>query len=322
MVNGNRNTLYPLKNPTPLGVGVSEVRKVINKARMSKENKTIVPPIKCQGIKTKLIPFLKDNIKINDNTRWIEPFLGSGAVLFNLQPQHAILSDRNPYIIELYKRIQDKTITSDSIKVFLEEHGKKLAEYGKEYYHYMRDEFNKNKDVMYFLFLNRSCFSGLIRFNKKGEFNVSFGNRQQRFSEAYITKICNQIDDIARIMEGKDWVFDCCDWRETIKQAQEGDVVYLDPPYIDRATTYFAEWTEKDNKDLVEFAHQTEADVYLSMWKESNLKKNEWLWKNWSDLKWIEHKHQYTVGGTLKKEQESNNKVIEVLAVKEHKRSD
>ena len=64
------------------------------------EIKTIVPPIKCQGIKTKLVPFIKDNIIRNPNGTWIEPFVGTGVVAFNLAPQRAFLLDKNQYIIK------------------------------------------------------------------------------------------------------------------------------------------------------------------------------------------------------------------------------
>jgi DNA adenine methylase len=66
-------------------------------------SKISVPPIKCQGIKTKLIPFIAENIEWNGKGKWIEPFLGSGVVLFNIQPDIALISDTNKHIIELYK---------------------------------------------------------------------------------------------------------------------------------------------------------------------------------------------------------------------------
>ena len=67
-----------------------------------------VPPIKCQGIKTKLVPFIFSSItwKATDGARWIEPFLGSGVVTFNLMPKRALLADTNIHIINLYKAIQ------------------------------------------------------------------------------------------------------------------------------------------------------------------------------------------------------------------------
>ena len=78
------------------------------------EEKIIVPPIKCQGIKTKLIPFIRDNIETSENGIWIEPFLGSGVVAFNVAPKRALLTDKNQYIIALYRSIQDSSITGQT----------------------------------------------------------------------------------------------------------------------------------------------------------------------------------------------------------------
>ena len=118
------------------------------------DTKIVVPPIKCQGIKTKLVPFIKEHVTLPKNGTWIEPFMGTGVVAFNLVPQKAILTDKNQHLINFYKGIQDGIITSLSARNFLEYHGKKLEESGKDYYIQMRNEFNQNSDPMYFLFLN------------------------------------------------------------------------------------------------------------------------------------------------------------------------
>ena len=153
----------------------------------------IVTPIKIQGKKTKLVPYIIENTNLSNETIWIEPFLGSGEVLFNINPQKAVVSDTNKLIIDFYQKIQTKEITSSIVRIFLEEHGKKLQEGGEEYYYEMRDKFNKTLDPLYFLFLNRSCFNGMIRFNSKNEFNVPFCKKDNRFSKSYITKIVNQV---------------------------------------------------------------------------------------------------------------------------------
>ena len=68
-------------------------------------NKIIVPPIKCQGIKTKLVNDIRKQIPINFNGIWIEPFMGSGVVGFNIQPKKAIFADTNPHLINFYNDI-------------------------------------------------------------------------------------------------------------------------------------------------------------------------------------------------------------------------
>ena len=202
------------------------------------EERIIVPPIKCQGIKTKLIPFIRDNIETPENGIWIEPFLGSGVVAFNVAPKRALLTDKNQYIIAFYRGIQDSSITGQTVREFLEYHSPMLEHGGAEYYHKMRDEFNKNKDPLYFLFLNRADFNGMIRFNRKGEFNVPFCQKPNRFSKAYITKICNQVNAVRKVMDGKDWTFACQPWQDSFKFASKNDCIYIDPPYIGRDTCY------------------------------------------------------------------------------------
>ena len=275
--------------------------------------KVIVPPIKCQGIKTKLIPFIKSNIKRDDSHVWIEPFMGTGVVAFNIQPTNAILSDKNQHLINFYSGIQNGTITCDIVRDFLEYHGKLLSENGSAYYKEMRDKFNQNKDPLYFLFLNRSDFNGMIRFNARGEFNVPFCQKPNRFNKSYITKICNQVKKISDIIKGKNWQFICCNWQETMKMAKKGDYIYLDPPYIGRDTSYVGEWPEEEAVELSIMAHETEASVCLSMWKENEFRSNKHLFEYWSDFKWVEQKHFYHIGA----KEDNRHPMTEILAIKE-----
>ena len=82
--------------------------------------KVIVPPIKSQGIKTKLVPWIMDIVKIvQPEGRWIEPFLGTGVVAFNSGFKRSMLNDTNPHIINFYRGIQDGTITPVIVKHYL-----------------------------------------------------------------------------------------------------------------------------------------------------------------------------------------------------------
>ncbi len=67
---------------------------------------TIIPPIKSQGIKTKLVPLIGEVAQRQEYGCWIEPFMGTGAVAFNMRPQRAILCDSNPHLIKFYKSVQ------------------------------------------------------------------------------------------------------------------------------------------------------------------------------------------------------------------------
>lgn len=278
------------------------------------KDKVIIPPIKCQGIKSKLVNFISKNLEWDTNGKgiWYEPFLGSGVVLFNIQPKKAIVSDLNEHIINFYKRIQDYSITPEISREFLEYHGEILSNKGEKYYYEMRDEFNDNKDSLYFLFLTRSCFNGIMRFNKKGNFNVPFCKNNNRFSKAYITKICNQILNVQNIIEGKDWVFLNQDWRESFKEGTINDFYYLDPPYIGRNTGYIGDWNDNEAIELSKYAKNISSNVMLSMWKENKYRSNIHLKDCWNDFKIEEIDHFYHVGSKEK----LRNKMKEILAIK------
>ena len=93
-----------------------------------------VPPVKCQGIKTKLVPFIFSSIQWEGRkgARWIEPFLGSGVVAFNLAPEQALLSDTNQHIINLYTAIQRGEMNRGVVREFLCDEGRKLEAGGAE----------------------------------------------------------------------------------------------------------------------------------------------------------------------------------------------
>lgn len=272
----------------------------------------LVPPIKCQGIKTKLVPFITEKLLWDGKGTWFEPFLGSGVVLFNVQPDRAIVNDRNEHIIALYKGIQSGEITPSSVRDYLEKEAPKLDAGGVDYYYEVRTRFNEYHSPYDLLFLNRSCFNGIMRFNKKGAFNVPFCQKPNRFRQAYVTKITNQVAKVGKAMWMRDWEFRAGDWRELVDLPQFGDCVYLDPPYIGRDTNYVGEWSEQDARDLAAWAHKTPAQVYLSMWKQNKYRKNEHIDECWSDFEMFTYEHFYHVGS----KESLRNAMVEALLVK------
>lgn len=88
------------------------------------KNKIYVPPIKIQGIKTKPVPLIQENVLLDTDSLWVEPFMGSGVVGFNIKPHKAIFADTNPHIINFYNSIKNKDITSHKVRCFLETEGK------------------------------------------------------------------------------------------------------------------------------------------------------------------------------------------------------
>lgn len=258
--------------------------------------KVVVPPIKCQGIKTKLVPFILSNILWNGKGRWIEPFLGSGVVLFNARPDRAIALDKNPHIIKFYKDIQEGKITGEAVKASLFEHGQKLSKEGDAYYYYIRDRFNSSSDSLDFLFLSRSCFNGVMRFNSKGKFNVPFGHKLDRFRKGYVTKIVNQVEAVKDIIRSRDWVFKSGNWEDAFSEATERDFIYMDPPYIGRHTDFYDRWSEEDATKLAQWAKATPAKFALSMWDKNEFRENEHISKYWQGTIVKRFTHFYHVG--------------------------
>lgn len=273
---------------------------------------TLVPPIKCQGIKTKLVPFIANSISWDGRGRWVEPFCGSCVTALNLMPPHAILSDTNPHLIRFYKALQDKTITPSIVRGFLEEQGELLRQNNGGHYYEIRSEFNKTHDPLLFLFLNRASYNGLLRFNSKGGYNVPYNHKPNRFSKAYITKICNQVERFANALQLVDWEFICAPWEETMAKATAADFVYLDPPYVGRHTDYFNKWTEQEANELAHKTHQLSCGFAFSMWLENKYRRNEHVDKMWANDVLLTFEHFYHIGAS----ENQRNPMTEALLVK------
>lgn len=272
-------------------------------------NKVFIPPLKIQGIKTKLIPLIKENVILDEGTIWLEPFMGSGVVGFNVAPKNAIFADINPHIINFYNEIKNGKINSYIIRSFLQQEGEKLAKYDVEYYNFVRNRFNQDHEALDFLFLNRSCFNGMMRFNKTNDFNVPYGHKPQRFSKAYITKIVNQVAYIENQIHNNNWTFLCQSFEKTIALADKNTFVYCDPPYIGRNVDYFDSWNENAEFLLCELLKNCHTKFMLSTWDHNDYRKNEYLENIWSFCHKITQPHYYHVGA-----KESNrNPIIEAL---------
>jgi DNA adenine methylase len=268
-----------------------------------------VPPIKSQGIKTKLVPWIKSFVPHGFDGDWVEPFMGTGAVAFNIAPANAVLCDRNPHLVSFYSSIVTGEITSAIVRVNLQEEGRRLLEQGEDHYYEVRDRFNKCHNPLDFLFLNRAGFNGMIRFNRKGEFNIPFCRKPQRFAQAYITKIANQVACLEKLLRTKNFVFKCQDFQRTIQEASSKDIIYCDPPYIGRHVDYYSGWTESDETTLCDALSNFPGRFILSTWHHNDYRENEYINRLWSRFNVLTKNHFYHVGG----KEENRNPVVEAL---------
>lgn len=271
--------------------------------------KTFVPPIKSQGIKTKLVKWISSNVKEISYDRWVEPFMGTGVVAFNVRPKRALLCDSNPHLINFYKALQNKEITSTMVRRFLSEEGRKLLDTNGKYYYTVRNRFNEEGNSLDFLFLSRSCFNGMMRFNKKGGFNVPFCKKPNRFAQALVTKITNQVENISQIIEQGDYEFKHQDFQETLLELRDFDLVYSDPPYIGRNVDYFDSWTEEEEILLNKGLEHSNCKFILSTWLSNRYRVNDYIFSVWKNNYIATKEHFYHVGGKEK----NRNAVYEAL---------
>ncbi|MBP3744672.1 MAG: Dam family site-specific DNA-(adenine-N6)-methyltransferase [Prevotella sp.] len=275
-----------------------------------------VPPIKSQGIKTKLVPWINDLILSSGtdlNASWIEPFFGTGVVGFNspIRGTH-LVGDTNPHIINFYRGVQSGKINSHSMRAYLEEESRLLAnadEEGYAHFREVRNRFNAEHSPYDFIFLSRAGFNGMMRFNRHGDWNIPFCKKPGRFSPAYITKICNQIEHVARIIKKSVWKFDNVPFIETIERAEEGDIIYCDPPYFGRYVDYYNGWTEQDEHELFEALSRTRAKFILSTWHHNDFRPNEMIERYWNCFNITTRNHYYHGGGHI----ENRHSVVEAL---------
>lgn len=274
--------------------------------------RVIVPPIKSQGIKTKLVPWIME-LAPRTSGRWIEPFLGTGVVAFNSGYKKATVNDANPHIINFYKAVQHKEINASLMKKYLEEESiflSKAGNGGYDHYRKIRDRFNSYFSPYDFIFLSRAGFNGMMRFGKKGNWNIPFCKKPGRFSQAYITKICNQVNNVAQIIKQEpDWIFYNKFFYDIIPLATKNDVIYCDPPYYGRYVDYYNGWSIKDEERLFHLLSETKAKFILSTWHHNDWRKNEMIDKFWGKFEIVTKDHFYHSGGKI----ENRRSIVEAL---------
>ena len=199
------------------------------------------PVIKYRGGKSKEIPHFLQYIP-QDYDRYIEPFLGGGAVYFYLEPQMAIINDVNERLMNFYMQLRDDYPTMrgqlDELQKRYEENQAQFKELkalhpdervpnaNEDLYYYIRDLFNHPDgsylDSVIYFFINKTAYSGMIRYNAKGEYNVPFG----RYPNLNTRLITQQHSDLLQGAELHNR-----DYSEIFAMAGTNDFIFLDPPY-------------------------------------------------------------------------------------------
>ncbi len=224
---------------------------------------SIRPLLKWAGGKRQLLPALRPYFPESFD-RYIEPFVGSGAVFFDLYAagrldgRHARVTDVNPDLIGCYRAVRDHTDAVITALAALEDEHRRR---GAECYYDVRDHrFNPARAdcpeqippggtagaaaytpalAAMFIYLNRTGFNGLFRLNRHGAFNVPAG----RYAEPHICDP-HRVRAVARVLSADGVTIECASFEETLAHARAGDFIYCDPPYAPLSrTSGFAQYT-------------------------------------------------------------------------------
>lgn len=263
-------------------------------------------PLFYVGDKFKLVPQLKENFPIKID-RFIEPFCGGGSVFLNTDANHYLLNDIDSNIIKLHSFLISSSLHPQEfwgkLKFNIEkynlsatfmgrdipkEYKKKFtktyfAKYNKEAYMKMRSDFNKNKDDMMLLYMLLIYgFNRMLRFNKKGDFNIPVGNVD------FNKNVSDALNSYFEYITDKDIELFNMDFQDFLEKVQptHNDLVYLDPPYLITFSEYNKLWNEDSEMRLIEYLDELNSRgarfaVSNVLWhrKRYNGTFNEWAQK-------------------------------------------
>lgn len=193
------------------------------------------PFLKWAGGKARLVDQFRPYFP-EDYGRYFEPFIGGGALYFRLQPEDAVISDVNERLIGAYIAIRDEL---PALMERLEFHTKK---HSRDHYYRCRERLNHARGLSnvdraaLMIYLNKTCFNGLYRENRRGEFNVPIGSyvNPTIFREENLIAVSHQLQQTEIRVNS---------FEHVLERAQEGDFVYFDPPYVPlNATSSFTSY--------------------------------------------------------------------------------
>ena len=218
-------------------------------------NSSVAPFVKWAGGKRQLIPQIRERMPEKYNN-YYEPFVGGGAVLFELQPANALINDINKALINTYNIICNE---ADAFLEAVNRLDEEMWEDGKKYYYSVREHYNdklmkSEYDVelaALFVFINKHCFNGLYRVNGKGLFNVPYNNSRRTSADENVIREVSKYLKGVKIING--------DFEEACKDAKKGDFVFIDSPYAPLNPTSFESYT-KEGFDIE--SHKRVAKLY------------------------------------------------------------
>ncbi len=195
------------------------------------------PFLKWAGNKYRVLKHILPELPAGDCL--VEPFAGSCAVFLNTDYPHYLISDTNPDLIRLFKILQREgdSFINYAEKLFTSQNNNEQRFY--QLRHQFNTTTNRRKKAALFIYLNRHCYNGLCRYNKSHQFNVPFG----RYKRPYFPAREMQHFHI----KAQQAEFVCQDFRQTVSQAENGSVIYADPPYVPlNATAHFTSYSSND----------------------------------------------------------------------------
>lgn len=208
------------------------------------------PVLKWASGKTQLLPEINKRLPKQFNT-YYEPFFGGGALLFSLLPSSAVINDLNSELMNVYKCIKHDT---QFIRL-LKELDRHQSLHSKSYYYLIRDidcsPYYKNwrdyERAARTIYLNKTCFNGLYRVNKKGHFNTPIGT--EKYKKLYDL---DNITNMHEYLKNNNVKILCGSYSSAVKDVKAGDFVYFDPPYDyqdgDGFTSYTTDGFTKENQ--------------------------------------------------------------------------
>ena len=212
--------------------------------------------IKYRGGKSKEIPAIMSHMP-RFSGRYIEPFFGGGALFFHLEPRQAIINDINSKLMGFYRGVRDNYITLrkelDEIEILYNKNRsdfetqkalyptERVEDKNEQMYYILRAMFNETtektySDALLYYFINKTAYSGMIRYNARGEFNVPFGRYKSLNTSAISQRHCRLLQRAEILNTDYSDVFNMCD---------TNDFIFLDPPY----DCVFSDYGNEEYKD-------------------------------------------------------------------------